>query len=422
VDRPTASLPMSSVVVGIRKGRKRLWELEEKLLCPVIGSCLTVAEVAKLLKRFDYVSGKARAFEVHVTAVGLAKTRNEVSERLHRRLDEKWRVALTQVAQIKDDEALRTYWTESFARGEVAGAFWAVVTHPLVTSELAHSCYEDLHMLSHQIGAGLAADVRRLKWLEEERTRLVQENQKLQARVHDLSQQLGERTQAMLNLKAQFDRAEEARERLVQKWRAECEMLRDAAEEGGKALARIESLKARVETLESELVAALRDRDFWREELEAIRREHAALEQLWVSQQVESVSTAYCANETECDACQYRYRCVLCVGGRTNLAPHLRDFAKRFGLEVRFHDGGLEDALQRLPEQLKGVDAVVVTVGAVSHQAYYRVKHFCKQSGKPCLLIRNASMGGFAVAIQSLMQGEVELASQGLPAVKRLTN
>ena len=95
---------------------------------------------------------------------------------------------------------------------------------------------------------------------------------------------------------------------------------------------------------------------------------------------------------------------------------------KRFGLEVRFHDGGLEDALQRLPEQLKGVDAVVVTVGAVSHQAYYRVKHFCKQSGKPCLLIRNASMGGFAVAIQSLMQGEVELASQGLPAVKRLTN
>lgn len=416
-------VPLSMAVVsGVRKGRKRLWELEEKLHCPIIGSCLTVAEVAKLLKRFGYVSGKTRAFEVHVTAVGLAKARNEVSERLHRRLDEKWRVALTQVAQIKDDEALRTYWTESFARGEVAGAFWAVVTHPSVTPELAHCCYEDLHMLSHQIGAGLAADVRRLKWLEEERTRLVQENQKLQARVHDLSQQLGERAQALLNLKAQVDRAEEARERLLQKWRAECEMLRDAAAEGGKALARIESLKARVETLEAELVTALRDRDFWHEEAETLRKEHTALEQILVSQHTGSVSTGFCSNEAECVACQYRYRCVLCVGGRTNLTPHLRDLAKRFGLEVRFHDGGLEDALQRLPEQLKGVDAVIVTVGAVSHQAYYRVKHFCKQLGKPCLLVRNASVGGFAVAIHSLLYGDIDQATQGLPAVKRLTN
>ena len=53
-------------------------------------------------------------------------------------------------------------WRVAVETGRVPGAFWALMTHPKTDSELAIMAYEEVHMLSHQVGAGLITDARLL--------------------------------------------------------------------------------------------------------------------------------------------------------------------------------------------------------------------------------------------------------------------
>jgi hypothetical protein len=56
---------------------------------------------------------------------------------------------------------------------------WAVLTHKAASPETRKQVYGDVHMLSHQIGAGQAADLRRLQWLEKQHVELMAENARL---------------------------------------------------------------------------------------------------------------------------------------------------------------------------------------------------------------------------------------------------
>jgi chromosome segregation ATPase len=46
--------------------------------------------------------------------------------------------------------------------GDVPGGFWATLTHPRCDAALRDRAREEIHMLSHQIGAGQRADLKRL--------------------------------------------------------------------------------------------------------------------------------------------------------------------------------------------------------------------------------------------------------------------
>lgn len=53
-------------------------------------------------------------------------------------------------------------------RGEISGAYWAVLTHPLTNHALVQDAFGEVHMLSHLVGRSLRADLRRLAELEAE--------------------------------------------------------------------------------------------------------------------------------------------------------------------------------------------------------------------------------------------------------------
>ncbi|WP_462322486.1 DUF2325 domain-containing protein, partial [Halochromatium sp.] len=106
-------------------------------------------------------------------------------------------------------------------------------------------------------------------------------------------------------------------------------------------------------------------------------------------------------------------RRILCVGGRSDLAPRYRDLVQRCNGELIRHDGGLEDSQQRLEAVLARADAVICPSDAVSHNAYARTKRFCKQMGKPCVLVPRSSVGAFAQALTALAEGPDQQALQG---------
>src|SRR5262249_52352754 len=72
----------------------------------------------------------------------------------------------------KEASALALLWDEAVKRGDIPGAYWAVLSHPLATDAIMRKAFGDVHMLSHMIGAANRADIRRLCQLEEENAAL----------------------------------------------------------------------------------------------------------------------------------------------------------------------------------------------------------------------------------------------------------
>ena len=154
--------------------RPKLWELEAKLHCPIIGTCLPIDALRRIARRFRFEAANDE-FGMHVEAVAFSQQRNPVSEALQRHLDKAYKLWVDRFARLKDDSAILALWQECLQRGDVAGPLWAVCTHRAASAATRHQAYGDIHMLSHQVGAGQAADVRRLAHLETDNARLAAE-------------------------------------------------------------------------------------------------------------------------------------------------------------------------------------------------------------------------------------------------------
>lgn len=121
-----------------------------------------VRRTARLARRFFPWVDSGSAFAMHVEAVNQAKARNPLSEAMQAMLDRKYRAQISCFKPAASDPELLRVWLDHYTRGEVAGALWAAVTHRAASVGLRQRVFADVHMLSHQIGAGLAADARRL--------------------------------------------------------------------------------------------------------------------------------------------------------------------------------------------------------------------------------------------------------------------
>ena len=392
--------------------RARLWELKDKFHCPLIGTCLSMDELARFARRHAFTGDLRDEYLLHVEAVGCAGNRNPVSEDLHKHFERKYAGYVARFERMKTADELLAFWKAHFENGEVAGPMWAALTHKAANEETRHAVYADVHMLSHQVGAGLAADAKRLAWL-------ARRNEELAAALERSgTDAAGAETETRrLNVELKTARAAEAAAR------ADAAALRQrlAAYESGAAIVdmgrRLMGLTAANEELRTvaersrTLQAALRDAQgqtaALARERDTLAAERDALERLLL---VAESDEAAC--DGECDGCDNRAagRCVLCVGGRTALLSQYRALAERLGIRLIHHDGGLEESLSRLPELINGADAVLCPTDCVSHAAYYKLKQHCKRTGKTCLLFEGAGVSGFAVALARLSAGQASIA------------
>ncbi|GAB2180828.1 DUF2325 domain-containing protein [Denitratisoma sp. agr-D3] len=389
---PTAAAP---------RGRRKLWQLEDKLHCPVVGTCLPMDELEAMGKKHRFMSGRENEFSLHVEAVNRSRERNAFAEALQKYLDRRYQVVVREFDKLRSDREVATQWRHYLAKGDVAGALWAVVTHPASSQDTRDMAYGDIHMLSHQVGAGQTADVRRMetlaKELAEHKKHLEQLRQEQARRELQWQERLrlAEETSAHASGRDQAIAALEARLAQYENGSVMVDMGRklmqlSAANEhlialGDKARQQEEQLR----TLREQLA---------RTEAEnlALAAEREALEALLMRD-----DGADC--DSDCGQCpeaeNLRGRRVLCVGGRSQLVIHYRRLAQRLGIKLIHHDGGMEESLSRLPDMISGADAVICPTDCVSHPAYYRIKNQCKRLGKPCLLFKGAGVSSFAAAL-----------------------
>lgn len=394
--------------------RAKLWTLPAKYHCPVIGTCLSMGELVKFARQFAFGVSLRDEFSMHVETVSRAGTRNEVSETLHKHLDRKYQACLSRFAQQKTDAAVLAFWQGHYARGEVAEAMWATLTHEAVSDDTRHRVYADVHMLSHQVGAGQASDTRRLAYLERDNaeTKTILERERRECLLTEVSlrERIGLLEAERDALHAEAVDARALRERL-NAFESSAVMV-DMTHRLMNLTIDNEQLRAvaeRVGALEETLKAANDKSMRLARECSELVTARDALERLLLAKDADEERCdghcESCANETA-------GHCVLCVGGRTALIPQYRLLAERLGIRLIHHDGGKEEALSRLADMINTADAVICPTDCVSHNAYYQLKRHCKRTGKPCVLFKGASISGFAVALTRLSSGRVSLVAK----------
>ncbi len=377
--------------------RMRLADMDPHLHCSVIGTCLSTAELRKLMARFLFVRDSSD-LEVHHEAVAHASRSSPVAKALQKLLDQRHETVIQRFARERSPQALCGLWEEALKQGEIPGAYWAVLTHRNVTPELRQRVFGDVHMLSHLVGAANRADIRRLVALERDNAELRDRVERQQARTQEL---IDERDRRLLQLEQ--DLSEAVRGRSAALCAADAatpaRALRDELQE---AAAMVAVQTQRRERAEQAAAAAADESQRLREELEHLARHAQALgrELVAAETQLREAADGVATPDGALDR-KLRGRRILYVGGRPSSTPAIRDLVLRHGGEFQHHDGGLEDRKGLLASSVAWAHVVVFPVDCIDHDSAGSLKRLCARHGIPFLALRSASVASFAAAMST---------------------
>lgn len=363
--------------------RRRLWELPRDSHCPVIGVCLPLNALRQVLDKALGGAAMSDDYELHVSAVNACTARNPVSERLQQALERRYVDVIQRFKAAKTLEALSKLWQQAVEQGDVAGAFWAALTHPRCDAQMQAALCREMHMIQHQAGAEVRIDRGKFDALVHENGVLMRELAKVQERctrlLNEKSHEIEQLGTALLQVRGELV----GRNSEVAFLRADLAELRAAVPE----------LEARQRLKEK--IAAMAERQRAQDKQMATLRGELA-------QAREALQAAQAA-QTRCPSVEapkettypvtwmLQDKTVLCVGGRSGNVANYRDIVEQVGGRFAHHDGGLEHSVSLLDASLAAADLVICQTGCISHNTYWRVKDFCKRTGKRCVFVDNPS-------------------------------
>jgi len=381
--------------------RRRLWEFDGHAHCPVIGVCLPITALRRLADKVLGGQALADDYELHCGVIAGCKLRTKMAEAVQHELDRRCMPALRQAAKAKTTEALAAWWEEASQGKDLAGAFWATLTHARCTPELEHRVLGEVHMLQHQVGMARRVDLERFEALVDENGVLGRE---LAAAQQRSARQAEEHT-----------RHSDALQSLVVQLRAQligCGTTIATLQEDLQTLeAASPDLKHRFELARESEHLVERNHELQRgllqsqQESERLRRR---VEELAEELRRRDVLPTGPLESDDADADdeptpRLHDRAVLCVGGRPASVPIYRQLIERTGGRFLHHDGGEEDSATRLDSTLAAADLVICQTGCISHDAYWRVKDHCKRTGKRCVFVETPSGAGLKRALLTLV-------------------
>lgn len=125
-----------------------------------------------------------------------------------------------------------------------------------------------------------------------------------------------------------------------------------------------------------------------------------------VSPSVHNPSYIVCENnQSNCyaDYPELSEKCVLCVGGYARLYPEYRRLIEAAGGCLWIYRGNQRKDSKRLPSLLTHADMVLCPIDCVNHETYFIVRQYCKESGKPCVLLQRSNVSTLRKGIKTLI-------------------
>jgi hypothetical protein len=381
--------------------RSKIWELADTLHCSIIGTCLSNAELRHVLARLG-VNGIEAAddHELHVVGVMLAGRRDAGAKLLQRALDRRHAIAIKQYAKARDEDALRQLWDGSMRSGDIPGGYWALLSHAAATEAIVKKAFQDVHMLSHLVGAANRADIRRLRQLEEEKGALTEKLHRQQQQLRDGFTSRDETIRQLNKLFADHHsagepvanpadcREEDGARRVIAELNRKLGQETTRRERLGQ---RLNAMSDGMRTLEASFQAVQGERDALRREIESLEDHIAGL-----------LQPAGGDGEAALDLST---RTILYVGGRPHQIPQLKALVERTGARFLHHDGGIEHSSSLLPGLISRADVLLFPIDCISHDAVATLKRLCRQLEKPYLPLRAASLATLASSLARINLG-----------------
>ncbi|MYN44365.1 DUF2325 domain-containing protein [Pseudoduganella sp. FT93W] len=381
-----------AIAAPLSSRRRRLWQLDHSSHCPLIGVGLPLPVLRKLVDKLSGGKTVADDYEIHVAAVSECASRNRLSEALQKELERRYATVLLRYRSLTSTEQLFASWRAAIAVGDVAGAFWAALTHPRCTPALEQQLCRDLHMVQHQAGACVRADLGKFQALVGAHAQLTLDLGKAQQRVIALQAEKSALTAQHEHRMMQVQASLIGKDSLIASLQAQLEQLRQNAPGLDSRI----RLTARLEQMEQQQRAL-------RQQIADLQLNAARAADAMAPREVELASAPAPAAMLATEALQtlcLQQRAVLCVGGRSGNVATYRTLIEGEGARFSHHDGGLEDNASRLDASLAAADLVICQTGCISHSAYWRVKDHCKRHGKRCVFIDNPSISSLARGLQ----------------------
>ncbi|MBM7046701.1 MULTISPECIES: DUF2325 domain-containing protein [Rhizobium] len=381
--------PAPEQATTVRTQRLKTWDLASMFHCSIVGTCLTTSELRQVLAKVSDIDAKmATDHALHSRGVRAAGQRDIAGKLLNKALDRRHERILKQFSKLSTLSEIRAQWNIAVDEGDISGAYWAVMSHPLSDRPLVQDVFGEVHMLSHLVGSSSRLDLARLRKLqldvEAKDDKIARQEARLNAAASDhalLQRRVDELEASLLRKQAvavepgpvSADQRQEAR--LLQRLQA--------------ADQRAEEYEGRLVALEAKLADAERRASTLAEENSALQRELDLLEAAVTMTDTTGAKTVHSGEP----------QTLLYVGGRPNLFDRLRKLADDRNIELLLHDGGVEDNLSLLPAMVGRVSRAIFPVDCISHSAADMVKRLCRENGKPYLPVRSASLASFAAAI-----------------------
>jgi hypothetical protein len=370
--------------------RKRVWDLPSHVHCPVIGVCLPLAALRRLAQKAAPEVGRLDDYALHSAAVQYGRSRNALSEALQDELELRHSLIVKQVRKLRERPALAQKWAEAVAAGEIAGALWAILTHPACDVDLSEQLSQHLHMLQHQAGASLRLDIARFNAVMDENATLARALAAAQQRCERFAQEKKGEIEALSS-------------RLL---RERGELIRKDGQLAGQTeeLARLRAIRP-----DAEALCALEQQLVWQQDRAArLSLENARLRKQLAERAAPvpvPMLPAPVASVAASGAAEVALegQRILCVGGRESVVVVYRKLIEQAGGRFLHHDGGLEDRFAQLDSALGSADLVICQTGCISHNAYWRVKDHCKRTGKRCAFVETPSAAGLARGLRCLL-------------------
>jgi hypothetical protein len=384
--------------------RTAIWDMHHSMHCSIIGTCLSNAEIRRLLIKLGvHGAESASDHDLHKQGVTLAGRQQGGGKFIQKALDHRHEPAIKQFARAKDENALRELWEEALKRGDIPGAYWALLSHPAATEAIMRKAFGDVHMLSHMVGAANRADIRRLCQLEEQNAAL---SAKVEAQQLQLRNGFTERDNKIRMLNEALSRAlaqtPASPESTSDDARAAREALADLDRRLSREITSRDRLERRLQSATLTAAQSERAQRDLRDECEGLRRELALLEaQLndWLAEDNNSYTPKLSGAQ------------VLYVGGRAHQVPQLRAVVERAGGTLLYHDGGIEHSTTLLPGFISRADCAVFPIDCISHDAMGILKRQCRQSAKPFIPLRTSSLASLLSGLAMFEQPELAAAT-----------
>jgi hypothetical protein len=340
IDLPATAGSASSLLSRAdrpRPARKRLkiWQIPSGWLCSIVGTCLTPADVDRIVRRCGVtLPDDAQAYDVHGYLVGRAAEQGRVAREIGKALDEKHAAILRKIGAEQNQGRLAALWNDLCSRGLVAGAYWAIMSHGQVPEALKVHAFGEVHMLSHFMGGCNRHNAKELwiaqRRLDEMADRLARSRRQHQETIAARDRRISELEEELRSTRHEVVKAHQGRVRHGPAAAPADARQRRAAERSRR---RLVAARARLNVLEAE-----------NQRLQAVLGVliEAAPAGPATAPRPGPLRTGVAQGALQLDG-----RCILYVGGRCQLLPHLRARAESCNACLLHHDGDRRRACSR---------------------------------------------------------------------------